>query len=434
MKKYFYSLVYNYLSVYLLPHDRVLEIVNDDRVDLFNVSQNWSRINLNKFDGGDDFDRLYSEGPYDFILLNGCIHFERDIQELLHKVRQLCTPRTRLLTLYYSNLWRPFVTFANFIGLRRKHPEENWLTHEDIRNILSLENFDLLKIEPKVILPLYIPILSNFVNRYLSPLPFFRIFCLFNIALARPIINDESLQNASVSVVIPARNEAGNIENIVLRLPKMGPNDEIIFVEGGSSDDTWDRIEYVAKAYGSTHTIRVARQKGKGKGDAVRLGFSMAANEILMILDADITVPPEDLPKFYNAIKNGKGEFINGTRLVYPMEKKAMRFMNMLGNKFFAFSFSYVLGQKFRDTLCGTKVLTRINYEKLSKNREFFGDFDPFGDFDLIFGAARMGLGIIEVPVSYRERVYGTTNISRWRHGAILLAMLLFAARKIKFT
>jgi glycosyltransferase involved in cell wall biosynthesis len=213
----------------------------------------------------------------------------------------------------------------------------------------------------------------------------------------------------------------------------MGPQDELIFVEGHSSDATWDVIEDVRNGYIGPLRIRSARQSGRGKGDAVRLGFNLAEREILMILDADMTVPPEDLPKFYDAIVTNKGEFINGSRLVYPMERRAMRFMNLLGNKFFATAFSFVLGQRFKDTLCGTKVLTRANYVKLASNRAFFGEFDPFGDFDLIFGASRMGLKIVEVPVHYRERVYGDTNIARWRHGAVLLAMLMFAARRIKF-
>jgi glycosyltransferase involved in cell wall biosynthesis len=213
----------------------------------------------------------------------------------------------------------------------------------------------------------------------------------------------------------------------------MGPADELIFIEGGSSDDTWARIKDIQTRYGSTRRILAIQQDGKGKGDAVRKGFDLASREILMILDADLTVPPEDLPKFYEAIASGKGEFINGSRLVYPMEKHAMRFLNLLANKFFALAFSFVLGQRFKDTLCGTKVISRENYLRLAKNRSYFGEFDPFGDFDLIFGAARMGLRIVEVPIAYRERTYGETNISRWTHGALLIAMLGFAARRLKF-
>lgn len=313
--------------------------------------------------------------------------------------------------------------------------ESNWIAHEDIENFLTLSDFELIKRDSKILMPFYVPLLSNFINRYLAPFPVFRNLCLVNIVVARPINMVSSLAESvpSVSIIVPARNEAGNIEKIVKRIPKMGPNDEIIFVEGNSTDKTWDFIQEVQKRYSSEHKIKITKQNGKGKGDAVRKGFDIAENEILMILDADMTVKPEDLPKFYIAIQKGKGEFINGSRLVYPMEKEAMRFFNLLGNKFFAMAFSFVLGQRFKDTLCGTKVITKDNYKKLAENRLFFGDFDPFGDFDLIFGASRMSLKIVEVPIVYQERTYGSTNISRWRHGAILLVMLVFSVRKMKF-
>jgi len=234
------------------------------------------------------------------------------------------------------------------------------------------------------------------------------------------------------SVIVPCRNERGNIEDAVLRIPEMGRHTEIIFVEGHSSDGTLEECRRVREKY-PQKDIKILVQDGKGKGDAVRKGFSHAANDVLMILDADLTVPPEDLPKFFDAIVSGKGEFINGSRLVYQMEKEAMRFLNLLGNKFFSRAFTYLLEQRIRDTLCGTKVLWREDYMKILQGREYFGDFDPFGDFDLLFGAAKLNLKIVEIPVRYRERAYGTTQISRFMHGILLLKMTLFALKKIKF-
>jgi len=369
----------------------------------------------------------------DFVLLSGNLHYERDIQDYLLRLRGVVQDRARLVVVYYSSLWRPLLALATLLGLRAKMPEWNWLSHGDVINFLRLADFEVVRLEPKVLLPFYVPVLSELVNRYIAPLPLISSLCLLNVLVARPTKRSGNASAMpSVSVIVPARNEAGNIETIVSRLPKMGPNDELIFVEGGSKDDTWQRIRD-AEQRSERLRILTARQDGKGKGDAVRNGFAMASNQILMILDADLTVPPEDLPKFYHAIANGKGEFINGSRLVYPMEKRAMRFLNLLANKFFAVAFSFVLGQRLKDTLCGTKVISRDNYERLTRNRSYFGEFDPFGDFDLIFGAARMGLRIIEVPIVYRERVYGETNISRWRHGALLIAMLVFAARRLKF-
>jgi hypothetical protein len=435
MRDYFYSLLRRYISLFVLSSNSIIEVdpINSELAARF---PNGRALYRNRYGAADQLpeqqnvtpDELKSN-PADFILLSGRIHYERDVQGLLSEVWKLCGSETRLIVTYYSSLWKPLASLAASLKLRRRMPETNWLAHEDVLNLLHLENFELVHADQKVLFPLYIPLLSEFVNRFVAPLPIFRNFCLVNIAIARPR-DKRPLQNPSVTIVVPARNEAGNIESIVQRVPRMGSDDEIIFVEGNSTDSTWERIRDIANRY--SH-IRAVRQTGKGKGDAVRTGFALAKNEVLMILDADMTVPPEDLPKFYSAITEDKGEFINGSRLVYPMEKKAMRFFNLVGNKFFALAFSFVLGQRYKDTLCGTKVLSKTNYVRLQSNRSYFGDFDPFGDFDLIFGAARMGLKIVEIPISYRERIYGETNISRWRHGAILVAMLAFAAKKIKF-
>jgi hypothetical protein len=370
----------------------------------------------------------------EYIVVSGSIHYERDIQEFLEQLHSHCRPSTRVIITFYSALWHPLLNLATWLKLRVKTPEQNWLAPEDMENLLCLAGYELIKMDRKILCPVYLPLISNFINRFIAPLPLFRSLAMLNILVARPVFSQADLPaRPSVSVIVPARNEAGNIENVVLRLPVMGPDDELIFVEGNSSDNTWDKIQEIQKKHGSSRQIIITQQTGQGKGDAVRKGFSLATKDILMILDADLTVPPEELPKFFHAIVTGRGEFINGSRLVYPMEGRAMRFLNMLANKFFAVAFSFVLGQRFKDTLCGTKVLSRENYAKLAGHREFFGEFDPFGDFDLLFGASRLGLKILEVPVGYRSRFYGTTNISRWRHGALLLRMLLFAAARIQF-
>jgi hypothetical protein len=441
MRNYFYSLQRKYLSLFIRPQDVAVEVdpLSPMLVHMmpggsvaFRGDHSHSVASDFKPEQICAWDTLYELAP-NYIVAGGLIHYERDIQGLLSSLHLRCHPHTRLIITYYSGLWRPLAQLASRLGWREKEPEMNWLAHEDIINLLKLESFELVWQDSKILIPIYIPIVSDLVNRYLAPLPVFRNFCMMNIAVARPLKPLVNPVVPSVSIVVPARNEAGNIDSIVQRTPRMGPDDEIIFVEGNSTDDTWQAIVAAQAKYGDDRRIVIAQQDGKGKGDAVRKGFSLASKDILMILDADMTVPPEDLPKFYQAIKDNKGEFINGTRLVYPMDKNAMRFFNLLGNKFFAMAFSWVLGQRFKDTLCGTKVISRDNYKVLAANRSYFGDFDPFGDFDLIFGASRLGLKIVELPVRYRERIYGDTNISRWRHGAILLAMLMFSARRIKF-
>jgi glycosyltransferase involved in cell wall biosynthesis len=282
-----------------------------------------------------------------------------------------------------------------------------------------------------VLLPLPVPLLETVADKYLVKLWPFRLFSLANMVVARPAL---AVRKAypRVSVIVPARNEKGNIEEIFRRVPEMGGGTELIFVEGHSRDDTYGAIQRAIAAH-PERMCKAFQQTGKGKGDAVRLGFQEATGDILMILDADLTVRPEDLPRFVDALESGVGEFINGVRLVYPMQDEAMRFFNLLGNKFFSMAFSWLLGQPVKDTLCGTKVLWREDYEQIARNRAYFGDFDPFGDFDLLFGAAKLGLKIVDMPVRYQARTYGTTNIDRWRHGWLLLRMVAFAARRIKF-
>lgn len=376
------------------------------------------------------------EGTYDLIILSNLIGYVDDVQAVFSQLHKVCHPRTKIVVNYYNFLWEPVLKFSEKIGLKAKTPTQNWLTRQDMNNLLYLAGFDVYRNSRRMLLPSNIPVVSWLFNKYLARLPLFRLLCLDCYAFAKPesrIPYEDYSKKYTTSVVIPARNESGNIEDAVLRLPGFGKGVEIIFIEGNSTDDTWDKIQEIAEKYKDSHNIKIDRQSGKGKGDAVRKGFSIATGDILMILDADLTVPPEDIPKFYDAIASGRGDFINGSRLVYAMDKKAMRFLNLLGNKFFSMAFSWLLERPFKDTLCGTKVIFRDDYIRLQKNRKFFGDFDPFGDFDLIFGAYKLNLKIVELPIRYRERTYGDTNISRFKHGWILLKMTTFAARKIKF-
>jgi ubiquinone/menaquinone biosynthesis C-methylase UbiE len=373
---------------------------------------------------------------FDLIVISNLIGNLSDVEAFFMHLRQFCHERTKIIVQYYNYMWQPFINFAEWIGIKKKTPPQNWLTVHDINNLLYLAGYDVYRNTRRMLIPFYIPLISDFFNDYVANLPFFRWFTLNMYSFAKPesrVSREEYSTKYTTSVVIPARNESGNIEDAILRMPRFGKDIEILFIEGNSTDDTWLRIQEIAKKYEGVRNIKIAQQPGKGKGDAVRKGFSMATGDILMILDADLTVPPEDLPKFYDAIASGKGEFINGSRLVYKMEKNAMRPLNLLGNKFFSIVFSFLLERPFKDTLCGTKVIFREDYLKLIQNRKFFGEFDPFGDFDLIFGAYKLNLKIEELPIRYRERTYGETNISRFKHGFILLRMCAFAARKIKF-
>jgi len=378
--------------------------------------------------------RLPLHQSFDVVILSDLVNDVDDVQAVFEQLSHVCSERTRVIMNSYSQVWRPPLSAARRLRLATALRPQNWLTVQDVAHLLYLTDFEVIRSWPEILLPLPIPLLAVFLNRYVAKLWPCWHADLTNFVLACPKPHPAPCpREPTVSVIVPARNEAGNIESIVRRVPDMGSGTELIFVEGGSEDDTCDVIEETIRRYPS-RDCRLLRQTGKGKGDAVRLGFSESKGDILMILDADMTVPPEDLPRFFEALRSGKAEFVNGVRLVYPMEKRAMRYFNLLGNKFFSLAFSWLLGQPIKDTLCGTKVLWRSDYERIAANRAYFGDFDPFGDFDLLFGAVKQNLRIVDLPIRYRERTYGRTNIQRWRHGLILLRMVVFAARRIKFT
>lgn len=383
-----------------------------------------------------DVHELELSGTFDVIILSDLVINLWDVQRIFEKLGDYCHDRTRIVLNFPNNLWRIPMAVARRFKLTADYLEQNWFAPDDIHNLLELSGFDIIKQNHQILMPLSIPWASGFFNRFLSCFPPFSWFALSTFVVAKkqtvyPCESPDQLP-PSVSIIIPARNEAGNIEFLFKRIPSMGSWTELIFIEGHSIDNTFETIRDLIPQHPHKNA-RLFQQKGKGKGDAVRLGFEKAKGDILIILDADITVAPEDLPRFYRALTSRRGEFINGVRLVYPMENQAIRFMNMVGNKFFSLAFSWLLGQPVKDTLCGTKALYKQDYDTIARNRSYFGNFDPFGDFDLLFGAARLNLKIIDLPIRYRQRRYGKTNIKRWRHGWILLKMVVFAALRIKF-
>jgi len=381
-----------------------------------------------------DSEDLNLDYKFDYIILSDLIGYLDDVQTVFEKLHTVCHSKTKIVVTYYNFLWESTLRLGEKLKLKMKEYHQNWLSRSDILNLLDLANFETIRSGSILLLPVYIPILSELLNKYISKFFYLSNLCFINYSIARPMQEEIAVNNDySCSVIIPARNETESIEKAVQEIPDMGSFTEIIFVEGHSKDNTLEEIKRVCEKYKDTKNIKYYVQDGKGKKDAVFKGFDMASGDILMILDADLTVAPKDLPKFYNAIASGKGEFINGSRFVYPREKEAMRFLRMMANKFFSSLFTWILGKYFKDTLCGTKVIFKSDYEKLKKGMDYFGDFDRYGDYDLILGSYKQNLKIIEIPVHYKSRTYGSTNIPMWKGGTNLLRTAFHAMRKIKF-
>lgn len=448
-RSYYWNSITDYVGYYIHPDNTVLEIgcgtgeliasVNGSHKVGIDFCESLIEQARKAHPNDVDFYVMEAENitldeKFDVVVLSNLVGFLDDIEKVLREIRKVCHERTRVIVTSYNRLWEPMIRFAEFIHIKRRTPQQNWISRDDLCNMLYLSGFETYRFNSNMLCPVYIPLISPLFNKVVSHLPLMGALSLNNYFFARPMPEDGDWEKRySVSVVIPARNESGNIRAAVERIPDMGSHTEIIFVEGNSTDDTWDEIQRISNEYAGKRDIKIMRQDGRGKGDAVRKGYAAATGDILMILDADLTVPPEDLPKFYRAIATGKGEFVNGVRLVYPMEQEAMRTLNNIGNHFFSRLFSWILETPVKDTLCGTKVMFRTDYLRLAEGRKFFGDFDPFGDFDLLFGAYKLNLRIVDLPIRYRERKYGSTNISRFRHGFILLRMSAFAATKIRF-
>jgi len=441
---YYHKLLGRYYS-YLIPKESKVLEVGCGTGDLLNsvnpgygvgldISEELIKIARNKYSNYkfivSDAENFEFNENFDYVIISDLIGFLLDIQNALKNIKKVCHDKTRIIINSYNYLWEPALKIAEFFRFKQKQPLLNWLSVKDIIGLLELEGFETVKVDKKILLPKNIPVFNYLFNNLVSNLPILNSLSLVNFIVARKEPSEK--EEYSVSILVPAKNEKGNIENAILKTPVFGKSQEFIFMEGNSQDGTYEEMLRVKEKYKDKNII-VEKQTGKGKGNAVREGFEIASGDVLMILDADLTTPPEDLPKFYKALSYRRGEFINGCRLVYPMEKQAMRFLNLIANKFFGLFFSYILGQKIKDTLCGTKVILKEDYEKIKINRNYFGDFDPFGDFDLLFGAAKLNLKIIEIPVRYRDREYGTTQISRFKHGWLLIKMSLFAAKKIKF-
>ncbi len=362
---------------------------------------------------------------FDYILLSFATMETEDIHNLFVLVQQFCHQDTRIIIESYRLLWAPILWLTQKLGLRRPTHLKNWMSARDLKGFISLAGFESITSGSYMLLPMKIFGISWFLNTIIAHLPLINRLCLHQWMLVRPQFQMRK-EAPIVSVIIPCRNEKGNIEAAVTRTPALGKHTEFIFVEGHSSDGTFEEIERVKKAYPQID-ISCYKQEAKGKGDAVRKGFSHARGDILIILDADLTVPPEEMPKFYNALVNGYAEFVNGSRLVYGMESKAMGFLAWFANHGFGWIISWIIGQPITDTLCGTKVMWKKDYETIAANRTALGLWDPFGDFDLLFGAAKINLKIVDLPIHYKSRTYGTTNIFRFKEVWFLLWMCMRA-------
>lgn len=375
-------------------------------------------------------EELELDEKFDYILFNH-IFDTVDILRSFERVRQHCTGDTRLVVISYNHLWQPILELASKAGLRSPFVEPNWVSEFDVRGFLKLAGFRPVRTHRLMLFPKWIPLLSSLINDLLARLPGLRRLCLMQIIVARPMPEPSCEQDLAVSVIVPCRNELGNVQAAVERIPCMGKFTEILFCDDKSTDGTSDEVRRMQEVH-SHRNIRLIEGPGICKAENVWTGFRAARGDVLMVLDADLTVMPEELPMFFRALVSSQGEFVNGSRLVYPMQRYAMKFTNMMGNKFFGLVFSFLLDQRIKDTLCGTKVLWRKDWTRMERNLGSWGIKDLWGDYELLFGASKLHLEIVEVPVHYQERIYGVTKMGKvFSNGLRMLGICWHAWRRL---
>jgi SAM-dependent methyltransferase len=380
-------------------------------------------------------EQFNTDQVFDYIILSGILGVVKDIQKLLKKIKKWSTPDTRIFVDFYNPLWYPVIRFGEITGFKMPEKIRNWLSVDDIENFLYISGYQVIKHKFLMFFPKYIPLITCILNKIIGNLPVLRRLSMESVVTARPLVDWPDKQEKTCSVVITCRDEEGNIEPLVTRIPTMGAATEIIFVEGHSQDNTVGKIQEMMKKY-PDKDIKMLKQKGIGQGDAFRYGFDQAKGDFVIWLEADITTPPEEAMHLWYAYINQVGEYVNGSRFIYKMERSAMPLFNFLGNRFFGFLFTILLKQRFTDTLCGFKGISKRNYIKIRKQIDYFGDFDPFGDFELIFGAIKNNLKVAEIPVHYQPRQYGESKAygqsfsSFMRHVWLLLRMSFIAFRK----
>jgi SAM-dependent methyltransferase len=445
--RYYYDYITKVLRFIVEPQSSVLQLksetgyflnaVNPKRGVGIDPSTKMVEIAKTKFPHlqfeAQDIEDFRLSDTFDYILLTGALSDVVDVQKTLLNLKHVANSRSRVVITIYNRLWQPVLSLATRLRLKIPQPTQNWLSLDDIENLLRITGYETIKHFNVMLLPKKIPVISFLFNNIISKLPLFKHLCFSHILVAKKIVSRQNYSDYSVSVIVPCKNEFGNVRDAAARIPIMGKHTEIIFCDDQSEDGTRDEILRVMELF-PEKDIKLVHGPGICKAKNVWSGFDSAKGDILMILDADLTVIPEELPYFFQTIVEGAGDFINGSRLIYPTQENAMKFFNVLGNKFFSLFFSYIMGQKIKDTLCGTKVLWREDYFRLKKYIGTWGKIDLWGDYDLLFGATKTNLKIVDLPVHYFERTYGQTKMKKViLNGLRMLNISLAALFKLKF-
>ena len=401
--------IYRKESLHIINKKSKNKLINEDCEILFldlNDSKLTSLSTINK--------------KYQRIILTDVVENYDDVFALLNIVSNLLTIDGKLIISSINTKYLILSRTLEFLKLKDSNENTSYIHVKKIRNITSGVGLEYQKFYTKQLFPFSFFYVGNVINKIMEIISFQLNLGIKTYIIFRPAIITNSKN--SKSIIIPAKNEEGNLVELVSRIPKF-ENTEIIFSYGKSKDNTLKVMKQITQS-NKLFKFKLVKQTKNGKANAVWEALNVVENDLIAILDADISVDPETLSDFFDIIEKNNADFVNGTRLIYDMEKNSMRFLNRIGNRFFQFFISKIIKEALTDSLCGTKVFKKSYLNDLYFWQNIFGKKDPFGDFDLIFAAAYSGQKIVEMPIVYRERKYGTTQIARFKDGFKLLFYL----------
>ncbi len=345
----------------------------------------------------------------DTVVISDIEHQLNPAKNLLNLSR-IVGDNTKIILLSKNMVWMILIKILKlFFSFSPK--KNNFLPSSYLDNLYSSCNLELIRQEKIIALPINIPFLTKIINRIFR-LPLLNFFCMSNIAiLKKKIKNSSNHKDLKISFIIPCKNEQDNIKVFEQKINENTEPDEYLFGDDNSSDKTSDEIDKLIEKLSDK---KIIKYNGPGicKSENVYKGIDLSSGDIIVIYDADHTVSFEDIKFSVSIMKKTNVDFINCTRMIYPQKDGAMKFANFIGNTIFASLFSLLFKKKITDTLCGTKIFYKKDWEKIKENTSQWGMKDLWGDFDLLIGAYKNNLKITEVPVTYYERRENETKMT----------------------
>tara|TARA_B110000977_G_scaffold125183_1_gene160299 strand:+ start:1495 stop:2904 length:1410 start_codon:yes stop_codon:yes gene_type:complete len=413
----------NYVKFFCCGNSSIVNKVNSKNIYINEINNTFiNSLTKSEIKKEDEINKNLN---FDHIVIADIEHqkfITKNLIDLNEKIDNEC----RVIVLSKSIFWSTLINF--YKKIKNIGPDKNnFLPYSNLRKIFLNTNFEIVKNEKIIFFPFQFSLLTKFINQIFR-FPVLNFFCMINLTVLKKVQKKNyQAEGKKISFIIPCKNEGGNIKFFYEKIINSTINAEFLFGNDNSSDNTLDEIKKLQQAIPNKE-IKIYDGPGVCKSENVYKGINLASGEIILIYDADLTVSFDDLVNSINLLLKTDADFINCTRMIMPQQKNAMKFLNFYGNLFFAFLFSILFKQKITDTLCGTKIFFKKDWEQIKKYNNTWGAKDLWGDFDLLLGAYKNNLKIVENPISYTDRKEDETKMTGIIKNSIRMLIITFVA------